>query len=174
MFGLICLTYLPLCRSGIGLVHSCFLTSQSEVRLELRLDEPDVDSTLVSLSFSIWEMADSSNLMRKITQDAYIMITGVCLPPLQHAFWSDLIKYDSVTSLTMLLCVWYCHGQRCTDQTRPHDLDTPFIHHLCVWLPRVGVYKVVFQALNNRGILGQFSSPEIHYVTVSRSIYISA
>jgi hypothetical protein len=67
-------------------VHSCFLTSQSEVRLELRLDEPDVDSTLVSLSFSIWEMADSSNLMRKITQDAYIMITGVCLPPLQHAF----------------------------------------------------------------------------------------
>jgi hypothetical protein len=57
-----------------------------------------------------------------------------------------------------------------------HDqmtLDTPFIHHLCVWLPRVGVYKIVFQTLNNRGILGRFSSPELYYVTVSGSIYIS-
>jgi hypothetical protein len=62
------------------------MTSQSEVRLELRLDEPDVDSTLVSLSFSIWEISDSSNSMHKVTQDEYIMITGVCLPPLEHAF----------------------------------------------------------------------------------------
>ena len=86
MSRLISLTFLPLCRSGIGLVHKCFMTSQSEVRLELRLDEPDVDSTLGSLSFSIWEISDSSNSMHKVTQDEYIMITGVCLPPLEHAF----------------------------------------------------------------------------------------
>ena len=86
MSRFICLTFLPLCRSGIGLVHKCFMTSQSEMRLDLRLDEPDVDSTLVSLSFSIWEIADSSNSMHKVTQDEYIMITGVCLPPLEHAF----------------------------------------------------------------------------------------
>jgi hypothetical protein len=67
-------------------VHKCFMTSQSEMRLDLRLDEPDVDSTLVSLSFSIWETADSSNSMHKVTQDEYIMITGVCLPPLEYAF----------------------------------------------------------------------------------------
>ncbi len=67
-------------------MHKCFMTSQSEMRLDLRLDEPDVDSTLVSLSFSIWETADSSNSMHKVTQDEYIMITGVCLPPLEYAF----------------------------------------------------------------------------------------
>lgn len=45
--------------------------------------------------------------------------------------------------------------------------DTPFTHQLCVWLPRAGVYKIVFRVLNSRGILSHLSSPEIYFVKVS-------
>jgi hypothetical protein len=88
------LTYLSLCRPGIGLVHKCFMTSQSEVRLKLRLDEPDVDSSLASLSFSIWQAEDSSSPMRKITQDAYVMITGALLRLFEHTL--DLTSSDTM------------------------------------------------------------------------------
>jgi hypothetical protein len=50
--------------------------------------------------------------------------------------------------------------------------DTPFTHQLCVWLPRAGVYKIVFRVLNSRGILGRFFSPEIYFVKVRVGIEI--
>ena len=88
------LTYLSLYRPGIGLVHKCFMTSQSEVRLKVRLDEPAVDSSLSSLSFSIWRAEDSSSPMRKITQDAYVMIAGALLRLFEHTL--DLTSSDTM------------------------------------------------------------------------------
>ena len=70
------------------------MTFQSEVRLKLRLDEPDVDSNLASLSFSIWQAEDASSPMREITQDTYVMITGAELHHFEHTL--DLTSSDTM------------------------------------------------------------------------------
>ena len=40
-------------RPGMGLVHKCLMVSTSSVNLQLAMDEPDPDSRLISLDFSI-------------------------------------------------------------------------------------------------------------------------
>ena len=54
-------------RPVVGLVHSCLLVSTSYVNMQITVDEPDPNSRLTSLSFSIrasdQEIKPQTNLM---------------------------------------------------------------------------------------------------------------
>ena len=64
-------------RSRVGLVHKCVMVNENLVDLQIRVDEPDMDSKLISLSFSISELSNPSSPVQGFEKRIEVALAGI-------------------------------------------------------------------------------------------------
>ena len=135
-------------RPRFDLVHKCVMVKENLVRIRFTIDEPDTNSRLTSLFW--WISHDLTHSLRTAAPPSSILLTG-------EFTW--LRDRKSVNQLLLCTVAHTFLPRNCT--------DSPFTRDLVVVLPPAeGVYTIVLQSTNSKGIYGTFTSPPIHYFPV--------
>ena len=81
-------------RPGSGLVFICAMINQSHAKFKLSVEEPEMDSKLASMSFSLWGFSRTSPVFHEVQPLSYLMISGKSTFLGIFLVWSTLLMYQ--------------------------------------------------------------------------------